>query len=127
MKIINLAPVEMTVNSSNTDLIYRKVTGIDETRNVSIRFHGSLTSIPKDGSIYQITHILISPFNYRRILKTTAHATVELCDNEKVTINVSGEDILTSFEATVSETKIVARYTKNFYRKHVCAYLVNRQ
>ena len=97
MKIVNLAPVEMTVNSSNTDLIYRKVTAIDETRNVSIRFHGSLTSIPKDGSIYQITHILISPFNYKRILKTTAPTTVELSDNEKVTINVSGEDI-SSFE-----------------------------
>ena len=86
-------------------MIYRKATAIYETRNVSITFCGSLTSIPKDGSIYQITHIFMSPFNYERILKTSTHTKIDLCDSEEVTINVS-KDLSTSFRAKTNETKI---------------------
>ena len=85
---------------------------------MSTTFYGGLTSIPKNGSIYQIMHILISPFIYKRILKTTAPTT------ESVN-KVSEDYILTSFWATVNETKIDV--TKNLYRKHIRAYFVNRQ
>ena len=119
MKIINLASVA-TANSSNTELIYRKATAIDKTRNVSLTFYESSTSIPKEDSIYQITHILISLFNYERILKTTARTTADLWDNEKVTINVP-EDVLTSFRAVVNETKIVALHQESLQKTYLCS------
>ena len=52
-----------------------------------------------------MTHILMSPFNYERILKTTTRTKIDLCDSEEVTINVS-KDLLTSFRAKTNETKI---------------------
>ena len=64
---MNIKPVEETVISSNTELIYRKAMAIDEMGNMPITFYGVLTSVPYDNNIYEITHILISSFNYERI------------------------------------------------------------
>ena len=67
VKVMNIKPVEETVISSNTELIYRKAIAIDEMGNMPIPFYGVLTSVPNDNNIYEITHILISSFNYERI------------------------------------------------------------
>ena len=82
MKIINLAPVETTATLLITELTYRKATAIDETGDISITL--SLTSIPKEGSICQITHIFISSFSHEWNLKNTAHITIDLCYSEEV-------------------------------------------
>ena len=84
VKIINITAFETTATSSNAELTCRKATANDETGNTPIIFYKSLTSVPKDGSIYEITHILISSFNYKRLLKTTARATVDLCDGKEI-------------------------------------------
>ena len=95
VKIINITAFETTATSSNAELTCRKAIATDETGNTPIIFYRSLTSAPKEGSIYEITHILISSFNYKRFLKTTSRATVDLCDGKEVTI-IDSEDILTS-------------------------------
>ena len=81
--------VETTATSSNAELTYREATAIDETGNAPITFYGSVTSIPKEGSIYQIAHFLIRSFNYECISKITACTTFDLFNSEEVTINVS--------------------------------------
>ena len=73
VKVMNIGPVEETVSSSNTELIYRKAMAIDETGNMSISFHGELTSVPNNNNIYDITHILSGSFNYERILNYTTY------------------------------------------------------
>ena len=117
VKIINITAFETTATSSNAELTCRKAIATDETGNTPIIFYRSLTSVPKEGSIYEITHILISSFNYKRFLKTTARATVDLCDGKGVTI-IDSEDILASVRQESRKHKLL-RYTKNHYRKHI--------
>ena len=40
VKVMNIGPVEETVSSSNTELIYRKAMATDETGNMPITFYG---------------------------------------------------------------------------------------
>lgn len=72
----------------------------------TIIFYGSLTSVHKEGSIYQITHMFIRSFNCERIFKTSER-TFDLCGNEEVTRNVP-EDVLIPFRVTASETEVIA-------------------
>ena len=88
---------------------------------MSITFCGSLASIPKDGSIYQITHIFMCPFNYERILKTTTRTKIDLCDSEEVTINVL-KDLLTLFRAKANTTKIATLHQQSLQITYLCLY-----
>ena len=77
---MNIGPVEETVNSSSTELVYFKAMAIDETGNMPIRYD-ELTLVPNDNNITGITYILISSFNYEHILKTKPCTTNKLCNN----------------------------------------------
>ena len=81
-----------------------------------------LTSVPNDNKVYEITHILISSFNYNRVLKTTPHTTIKLCDNDEVAVTVS-EDLLTSVRATVNVngTKIVELNQELLEKRYLCS------
>ena len=59
---------------------------IDEMGNMSITFYGELTAVPNFNNIYEITHILISSFNYES-------TTIKLCDSHEVPLTVF-EDLL---------------------------------
>ena len=120
VKVMNIVPVEETVSSSNTELIYRKAMGIDETGNMPITFYGELTSVPNANNIYEITHILISSFNYESILKTTQRTAIKLFDNDEVAITLS-EDLLTSLRATVNGTKIVELHQESLEKRCLCS------
>ena len=84
VKVMNIVPVEETVSSSTTELIYGKAMGIDETGNMPITFYGELTSVPNANNIYETTHILISSFNYESILKTTPRTAIKLLTMAKL-------------------------------------------
>lgn len=92
---------------------------IDETGNMSITFFGELTSVPND-NIYEIKNILISSFNYDRILKTTPRTTIKVCENEEVAITVS-KDLLTSLRVTMNGKNIVELPQESLAKRYLCS------
>ena len=116
---MNIGPVEETISSSNTELIYRKAMAIDETGNIPVTFYGELTSVPNDNNIYEITHILISSFSYESVLKPTPRTTIKLCKNDEVRTNVS-DDLLTLLRATVNGTKIMELHQESLEKMYLC-------
>ena len=91
---MNIGPVEETVNSSSTELVYFKAMTIDETGNMPIRYYDELTLVPNDNNVYGITYILISSFNYEHILKTEQCTSIKLCNNGEVAI--ADDDVIES-------------------------------
>ena len=81
---MNIDPVEKTVNSSDTELVYFKAMAIDETGDMPISCYDELTLVPNDNNIYEITYIITNSFNYEHILKTKPRTAIKLLTRTKL-------------------------------------------